>query len=154
MPARFDLEYAGADGFRHTPVLVHRAVLGSLERFFGILIEHTEGKFPLWLAPVQARVLTITDASRDYARSVVEKLAAAGLRVDSDLRNEKIGYKVRAATLENVAYMLVVGDNEAGSATAALRHRQHGDLGPKPVEEIIAGLRKEAGDRSDGSFWK
>jgi threonyl-tRNA synthetase len=154
MPARFELEYTGPDGFRHTPVLVHRAILGSIERFFGILIEHTEGKFPLWLAPVQARVMTVTDASRDYAIALEQKLTEVGLRVDSDLRNEKIGYKVRAATVENVPYMLVVGETEAEKGLAALRHRTNGDLGPKEIDSIIAGLQSEIAGRSDDSFWK
>jgi len=153
MPARFELEYTGSDGRLHTPVLIHRAILGSLERFFGILIEDTAGKFPLWLAPVQARVMTVTDASKEYALSVLARLEEAGLRAEADVRNEKIGYKIRRATVENVPYMLVVGENEQASGTAALRHRKLGDLGPKPLDEIVEGLSEEYAARSRTSFW-
>ncbi len=154
MPSRFELEYTGADGKLHTPVLLHRALLGSLERFFGILVEDTAGKFPLWLAPVQARIMTVTDASRDYAQKLFEQLRREGLRVDSDLRNEKIGYKIRAATVENVPYMLVIGESEAENGTAALRHRTIGDLGPKQIAEIVAGIRAEVARKSKESFWQ
>jgi len=153
MPARFNLEYTGPDSKLHTPVLVHRAILGSLERFLGILIEHTAGKFPLWLAPVQARVMTVTDGSRAHGELVEKQLAQAGLRVDGDYRGDKIGYKIRSATMENVPYMLIIGENEAASGKAALRHRTAGDLGPKDLDEILNGLRAEVGSRSLVSFW-
>ncbi len=113
MPERFDLEYVGADGDRHRPVMIHRAIVGSLERMLGILVEHYAGKLPLWLAPVQATVLPITDETLPFAESVRERLAAAGVRVELDGRNEKIGAKIRDATLQKVPYMLVVGKREA-----------------------------------------
>ena len=143
MPNRFELEYTGPDGQLHRPVLIHRAILGALERFLGVLIENCAGKFPLWLAPVQAKVLTITSSSDDYARELENRLQASGLRVELDLRNEKIGYKVHHATKENVPYMLIVGDKEVSSGRAALRHRTEGDLGPKEIDDIISGLQEE-----------
>lgn len=142
LPERFDLTYMGEDGQRHRTVMIHRAILGSIERFFGILIEHYAGAFPLWLAPVQARVMTITDRQRDYASQVGERLLAAGIRAETDLRNEKISYKIREAQTEKVPYMLVVGDREVAAGKVAVRVRGGGDLGPMSVDECLAKLRE------------
>ncbi|RJP81759.1 MAG: threonine--tRNA ligase [Candidatus Zixiibacteriota bacterium] len=146
MPERFELEYIGADGERHRPVMIHRAILGSLERFIGLLIEHYAGDFPLWLAPVQARILPITDKQHDYARALRERFQAAGLRVEADLRNEKVGYKIRQAELEKVPLMLVVGGREAESGAVSLRVKGQGDQGSRTPDEVIA-LMREAVDQ-------
>jgi threonyl-tRNA synthetase len=143
MPERFQLEYTGADGKKHRPVIIHRAPFGSLERFIGILIEHFAGEFPLWLAPVQAVVLPVTDAAADYARSVVATLKAAGLRVELDERNEKIGYKIREWETKKAPYMLVVGEKERASGSVSVRQHKKGDLGAQTVESFrdrLAGL--------------
>src|SRR3954454_14890979 len=129
MPQRFDLKYIGADNAEHRPVVIHRAIFGTFERFIAILIEHYAGAFPLWLAPLQAIVLPIADRHADYARSVRRQLTAAGLRVQVDERQEKIGYKIREAQLQKVPYMLVVGDREAADGLVAVRSRAGGDLG-------------------------
>ncbi len=137
MPERFDLKYIGADNAEHRPVVIHRAIFGSFERFVALLIEHYAGAFPLWLAPVQVAVLPIADRHAEYARSVRDRLAAAGLRVELDERQEKIGYKIRGAQLHKVPYMLVTGDREAAESTVAVRSRAGGDLGAKRLEEFI-----------------
>ena len=124
MPQRFGLKYTGADNAEHTPVLIHRAIFGSFERFIALLIEHYGGAFPLWLAPVQARVLSIADRHAEYAAGVRDRLAAAGLRVEADVRQEKIGLKIREAQLQKIPYMLVVGDREAADGTVAVRKRK------------------------------
>ena len=129
MPERFELEYIGADGEKHRPVMIHRALLGSIERFIGVITEHFAGAFPLWLSPVQVKVLPITDRAHAYARQVAQKLDAAGIRVETDLRNEKIGKKIREAQLEKIPYMLVVGDKEAECGAVAVRTRSGGDEG-------------------------
>ena len=129
MPERFELKYIGADNAEHRPVVIHRAIFGSFERFIALLIEHYAGAFPLWLAPVQAAVLPIADRHLDYAQSVQAELAAAGLRATVDDRQEKIGYKIREAQLQKVPYMLVVGDREAAEGTVGVRHRAGGDQG-------------------------
>jgi threonyl-tRNA synthetase len=143
LPERFDLSFMGEDGQRHRPVMIHRAVLGAIERFFGILIEHYAGAFPLWLAPVQARVMTITDRQRDYATQVSAQLRAAGIRAEADLRNEKISYKIREAQTEKIPYMLVVGDREVAAGKVAVRLRGGSDLGPLPVAECVTRMREE-----------
>jgi threonyl-tRNA synthetase len=143
MPERFGLKYVTADGSLATPVMLHRAVLGSLERFIAILLEHTAGNFPLWLAPVQARVLTLTERQEGYGRQVVDRLIQAGLRVELDDRNEKLGYKIREAQLQKVPYILVVGDKEAESGTIAPRHRGE-TLPAVPIDALIAQLTAEA----------
>lgn len=143
MPEKFDLTYIGEDGQRHRPVMIHRTILGSIERFIGILTEHYAGAFPLWLAPVQARVFPITDKQADYALAVKEKLTAAGIRAEIDLRNEKIGYKIREAQTQKIPYMLVVGDKEVAEGTVAVRKRSEGDIGAKPVESFVSVLSEE-----------
>ena len=142
LPRRFGLEYIGEDGKAHQPLMVHRALYGSLERFFGILVEHYAGAFPVWLAPVQAVVMPITDRQMDYARQVTARLKDAGLRVQLDDRNEKVNLKIREAQLQKVPYMLVLGDREAQSGSVAVRNRKHGDQGAKPLEQFIAELQQ------------
>ena len=141
LPVRFGLEYVGEDGKKHQPTMVHRALYGSVERFFGILIEHYAGAFPVWLAPVQAVVMPITDRQLGYARKVFERLEAEGFRVQLDDRKEKVNLKIREAQMQKVPYMLVVGDREAEAGAVAVRHRKHGDMGAKPLEEFVADLR-------------
>ena len=146
MPERFDLHYVAPDGTEKRPVMIHRAILGSIERFMGILIEHTAGAFPLWLAPVQVKVLTVTDAQKDYARGVYEQLAAAGWRAELDDRNEKLGYKIREAQLEKVPYALVVGDREVKESKVAPRRRGGENLPPTPVQEFMEMLKSEVAE--------
>ena len=143
LPERFDMEYVAEDGQRHRPIMIHRALLGSLERFFGILIEHYEGKFPAWLAPVQAVIMNITDRQRDYALELQETLRNQGFRVESDLRNEKIGFKIRQHTLQRVPYLLVVGDREAETKMVAVRTRGGKDLGSRTVDDFVQALQTE-----------
>jgi threonyl-tRNA synthetase len=142
-PERFDLKYIGADNTEHRPVVIHRAIFGSFERFIAILIEHYAGAFPLWLAPVQAIVLPISDHHQPYAKSVRDQLKAAGLRVDLDERQEKIGYKIREAQLQKVPYMLVVGDRESAEGTVSVRSRASGDQGASTIEAFLAAARDE-----------
>ncbi len=147
MPERFDLKYVGPDNAEHRPVVIHRAIFGSFERFIGILIEHYAGAFPLWLAPVQATVLPIADRHVPAAEAVRGALAGAGLRAVLDDRQEKIGYKIREAQIQKVPYMLVVGDREAASGTIAVRSRTGGDLGARTVEAFIQAAREEVSRR-------
>jgi len=143
IPERFDLKYIGADNAEHRPVVIHRAIFGSFERFIALLIEHFAGAWPLWLAPVQAVVLPISDRHLDYAAGVRDQLAAAGLRVELDDRQEKIGYKIREAQLQKVPYMLVAGDREAAEGTVSVRSRTAGDLGARAVGAFIADAQDE-----------
>jgi threonyl-tRNA synthetase len=147
LPERFDMEYVGEDGERHRPIMIHRALLGSIERFFGILIEHYEGKFPTWLAPVQAVLLNITDRQDDFAAEIEKTLKNQGFRVAADLRNEKIGFKIRHHTLQRVPYLLVVGDREAESNTVAVRTRSGEDLGTMSVEDFVRHLDADIASR-------
>jgi threonyl-tRNA synthetase len=140
LPRRFELGYIGEDGSRHQPVMVHRALWGSVERFFGVLIEHYAGAFPTWLAPVQVRVLPITERHLDYAREVAGRLRSAKIRADVDERNEKVNFKIREAQLGKIPFMLVVGDREQSSGTVGVRNRVQGDLGPKSLDEFLAML--------------
>jgi threonyl-tRNA synthetase len=142
LPRRFGLEYTGADGKPHTPVMVHRALLGSIERFFGVLIEHYAGAFPVWLSPVQAVVLPISEKHMDYARKVAEELRAARIRVELDDRNEKLNARIRDAQLQRVPFMLVVGDREAQSGGVSVRRRDTGDAGSRPLGEFKTYLRE------------
>ena len=141
LPAKFHLEYVAEDGKRHQPMMVHRALYGSVERFFGILIEHYAGAFPVWLAPVQTVVLPITDRQLEYAKTVQARLEAAGLRSHLDDRKEKVNLKIRDAQMQKVPYMLVVGDREAEADSVSVRHRKRGDLGAKPVAQFIEEAR-------------
>jgi threonyl-tRNA synthetase len=147
MPDRLGATYVAEDGSKHVPVMLHRAILGSLERFIGILIEHYAGSLPLWLAPIQAVVLNITDNQADYAKKVVETLRNQGQRVTSDLRNEKIGFKIREHTIQRVPYLLVVGDREAESDTVAVRTRSGKDLGSLSLQALSEGLNAEIASR-------
>ena len=143
LPQRFELEYMGEDGKRHRPVMIHRVVFGSIERFIGILTEHFAGAFPTWLAPVQAKVLPISDRFEAYAKEVTEALEEAGIRAEADLRSEKIGYKIRSAQLEKVPFMLIVGEKEEADKLVAVRSRYAGDEGQKTLPEFIEEIRSE-----------
>jgi len=145
LPERFDLTYVDADGERKRPVMVHRVILGSIERFIGVLIEHFAGNFPLWLSPVQVMVLTVTDAQHDYAESVWSALRSAGIRAQKDLRNEKLGFKIREAQLQKIPYMLVIGDKEVATRTVTPRFRDGKNLDPLSVEAFIDFIRSETG---------
>lgn len=145
-PERFDLTYVGQDNAHHRPIMIHRALLGSLERFMGVLIEHYAGAFPLWLAPVQAAMIPIADRHADYARKIADELAQQGFRVEVDDRNEKTGYKIREAQLHKIPYMLVVGDREQEAGAVAARSRAKGDLGAIAVADLIEQLKKELTD--------
>ena len=136
MPEQFELAYTGADNTEHRPVMIHRALMGSFERFIGILIEHYAGEFPLWLAPVQAIVLPISDRHVDYARGVARELTDAGIRAEVDERTESVGKKIREAELRKVPYMLVVGDQEQADGAVAVRRHREGDMGAEPVSEF------------------
>ncbi len=148
LPERFELEYTGADGEKHRPVMIHRVVFGSIERFIGVITEHFAGAFPVWLSPVQVKVMPITDRAADYAKSVAARLDAAKVRVETDLRNEKIGYKIREAQMQKIPYMLVVGDKEAEAGTVSVRTRAGVDLGAMPLDEFMAKIGEEISTRS------
>jgi threonyl-tRNA synthetase len=144
LPRRFNLEYVGEDGKKHQPLMVHRALYGSIERFFGILVEHYAGAFPVWLAPIQVTILPITDRNVPYAQEVSKKLNDAGIRVTVDDRSEKVNLKIREAQLQKVPYMLVIGDREAANGQVAVRNRKHGDLGVQTVDEFIVTVKSLA----------
>ncbi|MCD7802258.1 MAG: threonine--tRNA ligase [Clostridiales bacterium] len=141
LPERFELEYTGPDGEKHRPVMIHRVVLGSIERFIGVITEHFAGAFPAWLAPVQVKVLPVTDRAADYADQVEQKLTAAGYRVEVDHRSEKLGYKIREAQGQKIPYMIVVGDKDMENQTVSIRHRSGKDLGAMSQEEFLALLK-------------
>ncbi|NLG86621.1 MAG: threonine--tRNA ligase, partial [Firmicutes bacterium] len=143
MPECFELDYIGEDGEKHRPVMIHRTCLGSIERFIGILIEHYAGAFPTWLAPVQVRILPITDHQLGYAKEVAVKLDQARIRVEVDGRNEKVGYKIRDAQLQKIPYMLIVGAKEINNGTVAVRHRDQGDLGALTIDSFIQEIGRE-----------
>lgn len=138
LPERFELEYTGADGQKHRPIMIHRVVFGSIERFIGILIEHFAGAFPLWIAPEQVRILPISERHHEKARKIYQQLFNAGMRVEIDERSEKIGYKIREAQLQKIPYMLIIGDKEAESGTVSVRRRGEGDLGAVKTEAFLA----------------
>lgn len=143
MPEKFDLAYIGPDNQRHRPVMIHRVVYGSIERFIGILTEHFGGAFPTWLAPVQAILLPVGESHRPYAASLLGRLQAAKIRAEADMRDDKIGFKIREAQLQKIPYMLIVGDKEVASGTVSVRHRREGDLGPRKFEEFLESLQAE-----------
>lgn len=143
MPERFELEYTGADGEKHRPIMIHTVALGSIERFIGILTEHFAGAFPLWLAPVQVMIMPITDRSREYSEEIYKKLFDAGIRVESDYRSEKIGYKIREAQLQKIPYMLVLGDKETEAQLVAVRTRLGGDEGTMTLDDFMAKIKEE-----------
>jgi threonyl-tRNA synthetase len=148
LPARFGLEFVGADGARHQPLMVHRALLGSVERFFGILIEHYAGAFPLWLAPTQVEICPVSEKVADYAKHLYETLKGHGIRVHLDERNEKLPAKIRDAQLQKIPYMLVVGPKEAEAGTVSVRHRSKGDLGARPIADLVTALKQEIDSRT------
>ena len=143
LPGRFDVTYRGDDGAEHTPVLIHRVVFGSIERFMGILIEHYAGAFPYWLAPVQVKIITVSDEHIDYARELQAKFMDWGLRSEIDMRGEKLGRKIRDAQVQKVPYMLIIGDKEKEAGTVGVRERTKGDLGSMTLEEFRELLSKE-----------
>jgi len=142
LPNQFALNYVGADGKEHRPVMIHRAIVSTMERMISYLIELYAGAFPVWLAPLQAAVLPITDRQVEYAKSVARQLEAAGIRTTLDERNEKVNLKIREAQLQKIPYMLVVGDREQQNGQVAVRNRRHGDQGAKPLAEFVAEIRK------------
>ncbi|MBR2903549.1 MAG: threonine--tRNA ligase [Clostridia bacterium] len=148
LPQRFELEYIGEDGQKHRPIMVHRVIFGSIERFIGILIEHFAGKFPVWLCPVQAKILPITERQTEYAKGLCAKLKAAGVRAEVDLRNEKIGYKIREAQMEKVPYMLVVGEKEMEAGQVAVRRRDKGDIGAVSADEFLATVLDDIANKT------
>lgn len=148
LPGRFDLEYTGSDGQKHCPVMIHRVVFGSIERFIGVIIEHFGGKFPTWLAPVQVRLLPITDRNNDYTDKVLEQIKAAGIRCEADKRQEKTGYKVREAQMQKIPYMLVIGDKEVEEGTVAVRRRDGNTTETMPVADFVAMVANEIADRA------
>ena len=148
LPERFELEYVGADGEKHRPVMIHRVVFGSIERFIGVITEHFAGKFPTWLSPVQVKVMTITDRVDGTAESVAAALDRAGVRAEKDLRNEKIGFKIREAQMNKIPYMLTIGDKEAENGTVSVRSRDRGDLGTMTLDAFLEMILKEIRDRS------
>ncbi len=148
MPERFDLTYVGQDGEKHRPVMIHRVVFGSIERFIAILTEHYAGAFPLWLAPVQVKIVPISEVQADYAHQVCEKLVNMGIRAEVDDRNEKMGYRIREAQLQKIPYMLVLGENEKQSGTVAVRNRKKGDLGVMSFDDLANKLLKEIAEKS------
>jgi threonyl-tRNA synthetase len=137
LPERFDLSYIGADGEKHRPVMLHRVILGAVERFMGVLIEHYAGAFPVWLSPTQCTILTVTDKHIPYARTVYDKLIAAGIRCEKYFENEKLGYKIRQAQMQKIPYMLVIGDKEMAAGTVAPRARDGQNLGSLAVNEFV-----------------
>jgi threonyl-tRNA synthetase len=147
MPEKFELYYIGEDGARHTPVVIHSVAFGAIERFIAILIEQYAGAFPLWLAPVQVRVLPITDRVKEAAVKAYQELFDVGIRVELDGRNEKIGFKIREAQVAKVPYMLVIGDREAEAGLVAVRHREQGDLGTRDLQELIGELKQAIVER-------
>ena len=147
LPLRFELEYIGADGEKHRPIMIHRVAFGSIERFIGILIEHFAGAFPTWLSPVQVRVLAISDKYMDYGKKVLAQLLEAGIRADMDTRAEKIGYKIREARLEKIPYMIVVGAKEEEEGLVSVRSRFLGDEGQKDLGEFITSIKEEIKSR-------
>ena len=148
LPQRFEAEYTGEDGQKHRPIMIHRVVFGSIERFIGILIEHYAGKFPVWLAPVQVKILPVSDKSMDYALEVERSLKEKGIRVETDCRNEKIGYKIREAQLEKLPYMLIIGDKEKEDKTVSVRMREKGDIGSMALDEFAARVKKENDEKT------
>ena len=148
LPERFELEYVGEDGLKHRPVMIHRVVLGSIERFIGVITEHFAGAFPLWLAPVQVKVLPVTDRAHEYAKNLTQQLADANIRAEADCRSEKLGYKIREAQMQKIPYMLVVGDRDMENGTVSVRTRTGEDLGAMTPAEFLSKCLQEIADKS------
>ena len=147
LPERFELEYIGEDGKAHRPVVIHRAILGSSDRFISFLLEETKGNLPVWVAPVQVKILPITDNQHDYAYEVKEKLQTKGIRVEVDDRNEKTGYKIREAQLQKIPYMLIVGEKEVEGKTVSIRSRENGDVGVKAVDDFVEEILEKVDNK-------
>ncbi|MNO93662.1 Threonine--tRNA ligase 1 [compost metagenome] len=143
LPERFELEYVGDDGQKHRPVVIHRGILGTMERMTAFLLENFAGSLPLWLSPVQVKVIPVSGAFEDYANEIVDKLKLSGISVEADLRNEKLGYKIRESQLEKTPYMFVVGENEMTSGAVSVRKRGEGDIGAISIDEAISMLKDE-----------
>jgi threonyl-tRNA synthetase len=148
LPERFDMSYVGDDNAEHRPIMIHRALLGSLERFIGCLIEHYAGAFPLWFAPVQAVILPIADRHMDYVEQLAGRLNSEGIRVEIDYRKESVGKKIRDAEINKVPYMLLVGDKELDAGSVSVRSYVEGDLGPRPVEELVNTMVRQVEDKT------
>jgi threonyl-tRNA synthetase len=147
LPQRFELEYVGEDGQKHRPVVIHRGIISTMERMTAFLLENYAGALPVWLSPVQARIMSITTACNEYAEQLAERFRAAGIRAEADVRNEKLGYKIREAQLEKIPYMLVVGEKEKESGAVAVRKRGEGDLGSKPVDEAVQLIVRDIAEK-------
>ncbi len=147
LPERFDLNYVGPDGEKHRPAMIHRVILGSIERFLGVLIEHHAGAFPIWLAPVQVIILTITDRNIPYGEDLLETFSEAGIRVEKDFRNEKVGFKVRESQMKKIPYMLVVGDKEMEAGNVTIRLRDGRNLPPMSPKAVVDRIRDESEKR-------
>ena len=154
LPERFNLSYIGADNKAHRPIMIHRAPFGSMERFIGVLIEHFAGAFPLWLAPEQGRILSVSEKSEEYARKIEQQLISAGLRVTGDYRSEKLGAKIRDGRLDMLPYMMIVGPRDAENSTVSVRDRVEGDLGAMPVAQAIARFQKEVEQKTVRQVFK
>lgn len=148
LPERFDINYIGQDGNQHQPIMIHRVILGSLERFIGTLLEHYAGILPVWLSPEQARIIPVTDKVHDYAKQIKNSLNNENIRCNIELRSEKMGYKIRQAEMEKIPYMLIVGEKEKENNTLSVRSKIKGDLGEKNIEEFIKKIKQEIKDRS------
>ena len=148
MPERFDLTYVGSDGEKHRPVILHRTIFGSIERFLGILIEHFAGKFPLWLAPVQVQLIPVSDAHDAFTKEIAAKLEEAGIRVEIDFRDEKIGYRIREAQMQKIPYMLVIGDKEVESGRLSIRNRDTGEQETLKIDEFKYRLAQNIAKKS------
>ena len=148
LPERFELEYVGEDGLKHRPVMIHRVVLGSIERFIGVITEHFAGAFPLWLSPVQVKVLPVTDRAHAYAKELTQRLVDADIRAEGDYRSEKLGYKIREAQMQKIPYMLVVGDRDMENGTVSVRTRKGDDLGAMTMEDFLAKCQAEIDSKS------
>jgi Threonyl-tRNA synthetase len=147
-PDRFELAYTAEDGHKHRPVMLHRAILGSLERFFGILIEHTGGDFPFWLTPEQVRVVPVSERFNEYSEKILRRLGEAGLRATSDRRNEKLGAKIRNGELDKIPALLIVGEKEQAAGTVSLRVRHGGEFKDQKIEELLRMMKNAVNDRS------
>jgi threonyl-tRNA synthetase len=154
LPKKFDLEFVGSDGARHRPLMVHRALYGSVERFFGILLEHYAGNFPLWLAPTQVKILTLTDAQMEPAQKLQKLLETAGLRVETDLRPEKIGHKIRETTLQKIPYMVVLGPKDVDAGTLAVRLRDGRQFNGIMADDFVRRLTQEVENKKTASSWE
>ena len=149
MPERFELSYIGADGEKHRPVMIHRTIFGSIERFIAILTEQYAGAFPTWLAPTQVIVIPVSEKQYDYVENITKKIDSLGIRVESDIRGEKVGYKIREAQLKKIPYMLIIGDKEVENSSVSVRDRKEGDLGNMSFEDFLSKIIKDIKDKAN-----